>query len=80
MATSKKTKNKVVSSKLNLDKPISDLTNDLSVMRQDLLDARKSHKAGEMVNPRAITKLRKNIARILTRIRQEEINSQKGDK
>lgn len=80
MATTKKITKKTVSSDLNLDKSIPELTKDLLTMRQDLLDARKSNKSGEMVNPRVISKLRKDIARILTKIRQEEINSQKGDK
>lgn len=80
MATAKKTTNKIMSSKLDLNKSVSELQKVLLTKRQDLLDSRKSHKSGEMVNPRAITELKKDIARILTKLRHEEINSQKGEK
>jgi ribosomal protein L29 len=39
----------------------------LSEKRADLLEARKSHAAGELVNPRVITSLKKDIARLLTK-------------
>lgn len=39
----------------------------LNEKRADLLDARKSHAAGELVNPRVITSLKKDIARLLTK-------------
>lgn len=80
MATTKKTTKKVISSMINLDKSTSELKKDLQSMSKDLLESKKSHKAGEMVNPKSIGKIKKNIARILTKIRQDEINSQKGEK
>ncbi len=40
----------------------------LAEARQALLDAKKSLKAGELVNPRAVTVARKEVARILTKI------------
>lgn len=40
--------------------------------RADLLGYQKSHAAGELVNPRAITAARKDVARIMTKINQEK--------
>lgn len=40
--------------------------------RADLLGYQKSHAAGELVNPRAITAARKEVARIMTKINQEK--------
>jgi len=36
--------------------------------RKDLLDAQKSHRSGELVNPRVLGSYRKNIAKIMTKI------------
>jgi ribosomal protein L29 len=48
--------------------------------RADLLELRKSNRAGELVNPRAITSARKEIARLLTAIRAEERTAAKESK
>ncbi|MES2875846.1 MAG: 50S ribosomal protein L29 [Patescibacteria group bacterium] len=48
------------------------LAEQLVAKRTDLLEARKSHAAGEMVNPRVIGSLRKDIARLLTTINAEK--------
>lgn len=40
----------------------------LAEKRADLLTLRKSHAAGELVNPRAITSTKKEIARLMTKI------------
>lgn len=45
----------------------------LHAKRADLLELRKSNRAGELVNPRAITSTRKEIARLLTAIRAQEL-------
>lgn len=58
-------------------KSLADLQKDLAAKQQDLLAARQGHRAGELVNPRTITFTRKEIARIKTAIRAEEL---KGDK
>lgn len=42
----------------------------LVVKRTELMDLRKSHAAGELVNPRAISAAKKDIARLLTAINQ----------
>lgn len=51
------------------------LVDQLAAKRGDLLDAKKSHAAGELVNPRVIKGYRKDIARLLT-----QINAQKEAK
>lgn len=58
-------------------KSLADLQKDLSAKQQDILAARQGHRAGELVNPRVITQTRKEIARLKTAIRAEEL---KGDK
>lgn len=49
-------------------KTIDDLKKELAEKRNDLLQAKRSHAAGELVNPRALRSLRKEIARLLTQI------------
>lgn len=44
----------------------------LTTKQQDLLEFRRSHAAGELVNPRVITHTRKEIARLHTAIRAAE--------
>ena len=44
----------------------------LVTKRNDLLELRKSNAAGELVNPRAITTARKDIARLLTKRNAEK--------
>lgn len=52
----------------------------LAEKQSDLLDARKSHVAGELVNPRAITHTRKEIARLQTALRAAELAEVKESK
>lgn len=49
-------------------KTIDDLKKELAEKRNDLLQAKRSHAAGELVNPKALLSLRKEIARLLTQI------------
>ena len=49
-------------------KTIDDLKMELAEKRNDLLQAKHSHAAGELVNPKALRSLRKEIARLLTQI------------
>ena len=49
-------------------KTIDDLNKELAEKRNDLLQAKRSHAAGELVNPKALRSLRKEIARLLTQI------------
>lgn len=68
MADSKK-----VVKKADVVKSLEDLRKDLTAKQQDLLDSRRSHKAGELVNPRVLRTIRKEIARLQTAIRAEEL-------
>jgi|TARA_B100001245_G_scaffold215010_1_gene181886 large subunit ribosomal protein L29 len=54
-----------------------DLQKELTAKQTEMLETRRSHRAGELVNPRAITQGRKEIARLKTAIRADEL---KGDK
>ena len=49
-------------------KTIDDLKKELNEKRNDLLQAKRSHAAGELVNPKALRSFRKEIARLLTQI------------
>ena len=48
------------------------LDEQLVAKRADLLEARKSLAAGELINPRVLTAARKDVARIMTKINQEK--------
>lgn len=56
-------------------KSIEDLQKELAVKRTDLIEAKRSNKSGELVNPRAITAYRKDIARLLTEINEKRSKS-----
>ena len=62
MAETKKT------AKAAVVKTVDDLKKELAEKRHDLLQAKRSHAAGELVNPKALRSLRKEIARLLTQI------------
>lgn len=53
-------------------KTVADLHNELAEKRKDLVEAKRSNVAGELVNPRVITSYRKEIARLLTEINQKK--------
>ena len=76
MATAKKaTKSAKEASEV---KTLDQLREDLAAKQQDLVDARRSHRAGELVNPRVITTTRKQIARLHTAIRVAEVESKES--
>ncbi|MFZ2544882.1 MAG: 50S ribosomal protein L29 [Candidatus Saccharimonadales bacterium] len=54
-------------------KSLEQLTVDLATKRNDLLEAKRGNRAGELVNPRVITLTRKDIARLKTAIRAEQL-------
>lgn len=66
MAETKKT------AKAAVVKTIDDLKKELAEKRNDLLQAKRSHAAGELVNPKALRSLRKDIARLLTQLNEKE--------
>ena len=53
-------------------KTVDDLKKEVAEKRNDLLQAKRSHAAGELVNPKALRSLRKDIARLLTQINEKE--------
>jgi len=58
-------------------KSIEELQKLLAVSRADLLEAQKSLKANELANPRVVSKMKREVARILTIIHETEI-TEKG--
>ena len=66
MAEAKKT------AKAAVVKTIDDLKKEVAEKRHDLLQAKHSHAAGELVNPKALRSLRKDIARLLTQLNEKE--------
>ncbi len=68
MAEAKKTTTKKTVKQANVVKSVVDLEKDLAAKRRDLIEAKRSHKAGELVNPRVLSETRREIARILTAI------------
>jgi large subunit ribosomal protein L29 len=71
--TKAKTTKKVVKKEAPVVKSLDDLTSELQAKQSDLLEAKRGHRAGELVNPRVITTTRKDIARLKTAIRAEEL-------
>ena len=61
-------------------KSIDKLRAELATKRQELLDSRRSHNAGALVNPRALGQIRKEIARLLTAIRAQELAAEQENK
>ena len=53
-------------------KSLGQLHDELAAKRNDLLEARRGHAAGELANPRVLTSTKKEIARLLTAIRAAE--------
>ncbi len=58
-------------------KSLEDLKTELAAKQNDLLEAKRGHRAGELVNPRVITLTRKEVARLKTAIRAEELKETK---
>ena len=78
MAEAKKTTKKVVTAAEV--KSVADLQKDLAAKQADLLASKKSHRGGELVNPRVLGTTRKEIARLHTAIRAAELASKKESK
>lgn len=77
MAEAKTTTKKPVAKKAVEVKSIDDLRNDLAAKRNDLLESKRSHRAGELVNPRVLGATRKEIARLHTAIKAAELAAKK---
>lgn len=54
------------------------LIEQLADVRKDLLEAQKSHRSGELVNPRIVSVYRKDIARLMTKISAERSAEKEG--
>lgn len=67
MAEAKKT-----AKKTDVVLTVEELKKQLDQKRNDLLEAKRSHAAGELVNPKALRGYRKDIARLLTQIKEKE--------
>lgn len=60
------------------EKETKSLAEQLVAVQSDMLEAKKSHKAGELVNPRVLGGYRKQIARIKTQMKQEATKEKEG--
>lgn len=61
-------------------KTLEQLRASLAEKQSDLLGAKRSHAAGDLVNPRVLTTTRKEIARLHTAIRAAVMAEQKESK
>lgn len=78
MASTTKTTKSVKSTKPAVEvKTIEQLRAELVIRKTDQLQAKKGHRAGELTNPSVITTIRKDIARLNTAIRAEELKEKK---
>lgn len=69
----KKTIVKKTAKKAEEVKTIEQLRADLTAKIADQLEAKRGHAAGELANPRVLTTIRKDIARLHTAIRAAEL-------
>ena len=69
--TVKKTTTKKTIKKTVEVKTVEQLNEDLAKTLQELLEAKKSHRSGELVNPHVLTVKRKEVARIKTALSLE---------
>lgn len=60
-------------------KTVEQLQEELTKLRAEHLEARKSHLQGELVNPHVLTVQRKNIARLLTALRHTQVTAAKEE-
>jgi len=61
-------------------KTIDQLRTDLAAKQNDLIEAKRGHKIGELTNPHVLTFTRKQIARLHTAIRAAEMAPAKENK
>jgi ribosomal protein L29 len=82
MAEAKKTATKkpATAKKAIVVASIDDLQKDLIAKQKDMMETRRSHQNGELVNPKILKTSRKEIARLHTAIRAAELASAKESK
>lgn len=61
-------------------KTVDQLNDDLTALKLENLESRRSHRMGELVNPHVLTVQRKNIARLHTAIAAANREAVKEDK
>ncbi len=76
MAQAKKTTKKATPAKAPT---LEQLSQDLATKREDLLQALRGHRAGELTNPRVLSALKKDIARLMTAIREHELTPKESN-
>ena len=77
MAEAKQTTKKSAAKNATEVKSIADMQNDLASKQADLLESKRSHRAGELVNPRVLGTARKEIARLHTASKAAELAAKK---
>jgi ribosomal protein L29 len=60
-------------------KTVEQMKAELAAKQADQLAAKRSHAAGELVNPRVLTHTRKEIARLNTAIRAAELEQKESN-
>lgn len=75
--TKKTTAKKAAPKKADVVKSVADLRKDLESKQADLLASKRSHRSGELVNPRVLGVTRKEIARLHTAIRAQQVKESK---
>ena len=81
MAEAKKTtaaKKPVAKKEATVVKSADDLKAELATKQNDLLESRRSHRGGELVNPQVLRTTRKEIARLHTAIRAAELSAKES--
>ncbi len=66
--------------KAQIVKSVDDLKVELAKKQQDLLEAKKGHRQGELVNTCVLRSTRKEIARLKTLIRTDQLLKEKENK
>ncbi|NCU37519.1 50S ribosomal protein L29 [Candidatus Saccharibacteria bacterium] len=80
MADTKKTAKKPTVKNATEVKTVEDLQKDLLGKQHDLLESKRTHSSGELVNPRVLGATRKEIARLHTAIKAVELAAKKESK
>ena len=80
MAETKTTKKTAAPKKAAEVKTLDQLRTELSAKKADQITFKRSHAAGELVNPRVLTVTRKEIARLHGAIRAHELAGEKESK
>ncbi|MFZ1242949.1 MAG: 50S ribosomal protein L29 [Candidatus Saccharimonas sp.] len=70
---------KPIAKKATEVKTLEKLREELTAKQNDLLESRRSHKLGELVNPRVLKSLRKDVARLLTEVKARELTDKESE-